>query len=73
VTGAVIWALENPNMGIIEAEDMDHERFLEIARPYLGKVLGVWSDWTPLKGRSRLFEEDIDRADPWQFKNIRVA
>ena len=73
VMGAVIWALENPNMGIIEAEDMDHERFLEIAKPYLGKVVGVWSDWTPLKGRSRLFDEDLDRADPWQFKNIRVA
>jgi len=73
VLGAVIWALENPNRGIIEAEDMDHERFLEIAAPYLGEVVGVWGNWTPLDGRGVLFEEDIDTSDPWQFKNIRVA
>jgi homospermidine synthase len=33
----------------------------------------VASDWTPLVGRSPLFEEDLDRDDPWQFKNFRVA
>ena len=52
---------------------MDFERILEIARPYLGDVVGVYGDWTPLDGRERLFPEDLDRDDPWQFKNIRVV
>jgi homospermidine synthase len=24
-------------------------------------------------GSRRLFEEDLDRDDPWQFKNFRVT
>jgi homospermidine synthase len=45
---------------------------LEIARPYLGDMVGAFTDWTPLQGRSLLFEEDLDRGDAWQFKNFRV-
>ncbi len=72
VLAGMIWILENPNRGLVEPEDLDFTRALEIARPYLGEVIGVWGDWTPLQGRSVLFEEDVDRSDPWQFKNIRV-
>ena len=46
---------------------------LEVARPYLGPVVGRYSGWTPLEGRGVLFEEDLDRSDPWQFKNVLVA
>jgi homospermidine synthase len=73
VLGGVIWALEHPHSGIVEPEDIDFARVLEIARPYLGEVVGVRGNWTPLDGRERLFPEDIDRDDPWQFKNIRVT
>ncbi len=73
VLAGLIWALENPQRGIVESEDLDFERILEIAAPYLGEVVGVWGDWSPLKDRNFLFEEDIDPTDPWQFKNIRVA
>ena len=68
----MIWAMENPEAGIVEADEIDHERILEICRPYLGEVSGHYSDWTPLLDRERLFEEDLDRGDPWQFKNFRV-
>jgi homospermidine synthase len=73
VLAGVIWALENPRCGVVEPEEMDFQRALEICTPYLGEVVGVWGDWTPLKDRSGLFEEDVDAEDPWQFKNIRVA
>jgi homospermidine synthase len=73
VLGGMIWAIEQPRQGIVEPEEMDFERVLEIARPYLGDVVGVVGDWTPLDGRERLFPEDLDRDDPWQFKNIRVV
>jgi len=69
----LIWAIENPNSGIVEADDLDYKRILEICRPYLGLVVGEYSDWHPLVDRSRLFPEDLDETDPWQFKNIRVV
>jgi homospermidine synthase len=72
VLAGMIWAIEHPREGIVEPEEMDFERVLEIARPYLGDVVGVYGDWTPLQDRERLFAEDLDRDDPWQFKNIRV-
>ncbi len=73
VVAGVIWALRHPDRGVIEPEEMDHEQVLDFIRPYLGEVVGAYSDWTPLTERSVLFEEDIDREDPWQFKNFRVA
>ena len=73
VLAGVIWAIENPNRGVVEPEEMDFARVLEIAKPYLGEMVGVYGDWTPLHDRERLFPEDLDRDDPWQFKNIRVV
>jgi homospermidine synthase len=72
VLAGTVWALEHPRAGIVEPEEMDFARVLDIARPYLGEVVGVFGDWTPLQDRERLFAEDLDRDDPWQFKNIRV-
>ncbi len=69
----MIWALENPERGLIEPDEIDHERILDICRPYLGKVVGEYSDWNPLYDRERLFPEDLDKGDPWQFKNFRVV
>jgi len=73
VLAGVIWAIENPRQGLVESDEIDHQRILEICRPYLGEVVGVYSDWTPLDGRGVLFPEDVDSADPWQFKNFRVV
>ena len=72
VLGAVVWAMENPDAGIVEPDELDYRRVLDIADPYLGEIIGEYSDWTPLKERGWLFEEDVDKADPWQFKNFRV-
>jgi len=73
VVAGVIWALKNPDRGVIEPEEMDHDPILDFIRPYLGEVVGEYSDWTPLTDRSMLFEEALDRDDPWQFLNFRVA
>jgi homospermidine synthase len=40
--------------------------------PYLGPVVGTYTDWTPLVGRPGFFKEDIDKRDPWQFRNVLV-
>jgi homospermidine synthase len=69
----LVWAIENPNSGIVEPDEMDYRRILEICRPYLGLVVGEYTEWHPLVDRGRLFPEDIDQTDPWQFKNVRVV
>jgi homospermidine synthase len=73
VMGGVVWAMENPRAGIVDPDDVDFQRVLELANPYLGNVVGVYSDWTPLVGRNHPFPEELDTTDPWQFKNFRVV
>jgi len=72
VLAGIVWMLENPDRGIVEADEMGFRRCLEIQRPYLGPVAGHYTDWTPLKDRGRLFPESVDRDDPWQFSNVLV-
>lgn len=72
VLAGMVWAIENPQVGIVEADEMDYRRCLEVQRPYLGPVEGHYTDWTPLDGRPGLFPDNIDTADPWQFRNILV-
>jgi homospermidine synthase len=72
VLAGVVWAIENPDEGILEPDEIDFARCLEIQGPYLGPVVGVYTDWTPLEDRGSLFPEDVDRDDPWQFRNVIV-
>ena len=62
VLAGVVWAIENPEAGIVEADEMDFRRCLEIQTPYLGPVIGAYTDWTPLDDRGILFPEDVDRG-----------
>ena len=57
--------------GVVEPEDLDFEMVLREARPYLGEVVGVYGEWTPLAQQSGLYPEPSDE-DPWQFINVRV-
>jgi len=73
VVAGIIWAIENPRRGVVDSDELDYDRILSIQEPYLGKLVGAYTDWTPLDNRGQgLFPEDIDRDDPWQFKNIIV-
>ncbi len=72
VLAGVVWAIENPEAGIVEADDMDFRRCLEVQLPYLGPVVGAYTDWTPMVDRGVLFPEDTDADDPWQFRNVIV-
>jgi len=73
VLGGLVWAIENPWAGLVEADQLDHTRVLAVAEPYLGDLVGAYSDWTPLLDRGRLFPEDVDVSCPWQFGNFRVT
>ena len=73
VLAGMVWALENPEAGIVETDEMDHIRCLEVQRPYLGPVEAHYTDWTPLQGRWEMFPEDLDESDPWQFRNVLAS
>jgi len=68
---ATVWAVRNPRRGIVEAEDLDFEECLTTAAPYLGRLVGEFTTWTPLQGRGELFEERLDVDLPWQLQNVR--
>ena len=65
-------AMHHPNAGIVEPEEMDFREVLAVASPYLGELVGEFTDWTPLAARNRLFVETVDTSDPWQFSNLRA-
>ena len=72
VLSGMIWAIQNPERGIVEPEDMDYEYILSLALPYLGKVGGYYTDWTPLQDKNNSNAKYTDQSDPWQFINIRI-
>lgn len=73
ILGGIAWMVHHPEAGIVEPDEIDHRVVLQMAQPYLGDVVGVAGDWTPLRSRNPLYDEPIDPSDPWQFVNFRVA
>jgi homospermidine synthase len=77
VVAAAMWMVENPNRGVCVPDDLPHDYVLDIARPYLGQSISTPSDWTPLKNYVNNFhgyhQPNLDRNDPWQFKNFLVT
>jgi homospermidine synthase len=73
IVAGISWALRHPGLGIIEPEEIDHRLVLEVASPYLGELIGIYGNWSPLQGRGELFSEELDWEDPWQFRNMRVT
>ena len=72
VLGGVVWTMRHPRAGLVDPDEMDFAEVLAVATPYLGEMVGVYSEWTPLQGRNRLFPEVLDLDDPWQFTNVLV-
>lgn len=77
VVCASMWMIENPARGVCVPDELPHDYVLKIARPYLGKFISKPSDWTPLEHQVNVFEgynrQDVDRRDPWQFKNFLIT
>lgn len=73
ILAGMIWAIRHPDRGLIEPDEMDYLEVLDTCRPYLGRLVGTFTDWTPLEGRGWPFPEALDEEDPWQFVNFRVG
>ena len=72
VMAAAVWATRHPDRGLLEPEDLPHEEILALARPYLGTMAAVRTDWTPLEGRGSELQPAPAPQDAWQFANVRV-
>ncbi len=73
VLGAAVWAVNNPACGYREPEALPHDAVLAVARPYLGPMVSIPTDWTPLRERGAPMPEPwLDHDDPWQFGNFLV-
>lgn len=74
VLAGLVWAIRNPNRGLCLPEDLPHREILDTARPYLGQMVSMRSDWTPLSRYRDYFDEGkaatVDHSDPWQFRNF---
>ena len=73
VYSGVIWCLENRFAGVVEPEDIDHKRILEIALPYLGRLEMFETAWMPDNGVDELFDRSRLPTDAqWQIENFIV-
>jgi len=63
VLAGLVWMVENPEEGVVEPDDIDFRRVLEIATPYLGRCEGVFSTWTG---------GDNQEYKNWYFSDLRV-
>ncbi len=71
---AVLYAIEHPEKGINFSEDLPHETILKMVTPYLGQVISIPVDWTPLMNKKPSYlhftDKKRDESDPWQFNNF---
>ena len=74
VVSATMWMIENPNKGLCVAENLPYDNILNIARPYLGELASLQSDWTPFTNYQIFFKENpiayLDKKSPWCFNNF---
>ncbi len=77
VVAACMWMTQNPLENVKVADDLPHDYILKVSKPYLGKWISKPYDWTPLKNRDTTFDKfakpDLDKKDPWQFKNFLIS
>ncbi len=61
VLGGLVWVLNNPNEGVVEADEIDFEAVLNIAKPLWEPLAGEFSNWKPsMRG---------DSKDEWDMVN----
>lgn len=74
VVSAVMWMIGNPKKSICIPDDLPHKFVLNIAEPYLGKLVSEASDWTPLSNYQVFFKENkaaqLDVKNIWCFQNF---
>jgi homospermidine synthase len=77
VISAIEWMLRNPDAGIKVPDELPYQEILATARPYLGDVLSIPNEWTPLQSpwhtMASPYGVKLDKSDPWQFHNFLAS
>ncbi|VVU95514.1 Saccharopine dehydrogenase NADP binding domain [seawater metagenome] len=63
----MIWAIKNPNQGLCEPLNLDHQEILEICKPYLGEVKGYYTNWYP---KENLWDKLSNKQNKWGIENF---
>ena len=72
ILGTMMWGLQNPNKVYVEPEDMDYDFILKHAKPYLGKMVFVETDWHPTEDKNDIFYRKSDKKHLNCLSNYRV-
>jgi homospermidine synthase len=70
VVAAVVWMIDNPRRGVLLPDQLPHSEILGTARPYLGKVISIPIDWTPVETPNDETANGHRSDDIWQFSNF---
>ncbi|TLN00356.1 homospermidine synthase [bacterium] len=73
ILGGVEWMLRHPQAGVVEAESMDFREVLEVARPYLGHVSGIFTEWQPSVSGGLQFSDFRLSCTPLSMHREKVA
>lgn len=72
--GALFWMIKNPQKGVNVPDQLPFKEILAVANPYLGEVISMRTDWTPLKNRVEPFAKYgkpiPDNEDKWLFETF---
>jgi len=70
--GELMWMIKNPRLGYCEPEDLPFDEVLKYAKPYLGEMPFVETDWRPEDDRNSLFNRKFDKKHKNALSNFRV-
>jgi homospermidine synthase len=59
VVAAMAWTIENPNRGVLESEDLDHEFIFDFTNEYWSPMVHQYIDWKPGSDSSELLFADF--------------
>lgn len=72
VMSGVIWMIRNPRMGVRVPDDLPHDAILEEAAAYLGRIVSIPLDWTPLGEKLGSHPGAHLDDSVWQFDQFAI-
>ena len=68
---ALKFCIENPKLGMLEADELPKNKVLDWATPYLGGVVGMFTDFNPYNLEDPYFSETHEGKNFFSFEDLR--
>ncbi len=73
VMSAVIWMIRHPHEGVRLPDQLPHREIMDVALPYLGRVVSTPLDWSPgHDGDAAIVDSEPYAPETWQFQRFLV-